>query len=109
VLFRSILARSVSSRQLGHIKEGLVDFVYLDADHDYESVQDGILRWWPLISGRGILAGHDFDDTHPGVQRAVKEFAETSGLTVYVTQEHPNSWYCYKSGIPGPKWQRTSA
>lgn len=100
------IASAISSGQLGHIKERVVDFVYIDAGHTYEDARNDITTWWPLISDRGILAGHDFDDTHPGVQQAVREFATAAGRTIYLTSEHPNSWYCYKSAIPGPDWRR---
>ena len=85
------------------------DFGYIDAEHDYLSVVQDIEIWWPLISKNGILAGHDYaPGMHDGVVRAVDEFAERFGLTVYLTHEieEPASWYVYKSGIPGPDWKR---
>lgn len=102
----AVLALSITNGQLGHIKEGKVDFVYIDAVHEYAHVKQDIATWWPLISDRGILAGHDYDETHPGVMQAVQEFAAKVGQVVYITREHPNSWYCYKAGLPGPDWKR---
>jgi predicted O-methyltransferase YrrM len=49
------------------------DFVFIDADHSYEAVQMDISAWLPLIRTGGLLAGHDYKDTYPGVQRAVDE------------------------------------
>lgn len=73
------------------------DFVYLDGDHAYDGVSADIRAWWPRISDGGILAGHDFDETHPGVQQAVREFAERENVTVFVTSEPEcASWYAYK-------------
>lgn len=100
------IADAIASGDLGHIKERKVDFVYIDAGHEYEDAKMDIATWWPLVSDRGILAGHDYDKTHPGVQQAVQEFAEQYDLSVYLTREHPNSWYCYKSGRPGADWRR---
>ncbi len=102
----AVIADSINGGALGHIKEQQVDFVYIDAGHGYEDVKRDIADWWPLLSDRGILAGHDYDHTHPGVMQAVDEFAADGDRVVYITQEHPNSWYCYKLGIPGPEWQR---
>ncbi len=101
-----VIADAIRNGQLGHIKEQQVDFVYIDAGHSYDDVQQDITTWWPLLSARGMLAGHDFDHTHPDIVRAVEEFAAAGDLTIYLTQEHPNSWYCYKSGMPGADWQR---
>lgn len=84
----------------------LFDFVYLDGCHLYDSVKADLEAWWPLVSDAGILAGHDFDGDHPGVIRAVTEFAAANDLTVYLTQEAQPSWYAYKAGIPGPDWVR---
>lgn len=93
---------------------GSVDFVYLDGAHDHASVAADLAAWWPKLAGRGVLAGHDFDDhpNHEGVRRAVEGFAAARGLTVYLTavdgynREECPSWYLYKSGIPGPDWRR---
>ena len=78
---------------------GMPSFVYLDAGHDYEDIRADIAAWWPLVEPGGILAGHDYDaKLHPGVKRAVDEFAAQSGRTVYTTHErHCRSWYAYRS------------
>ena len=85
------------------------DFVYIDGSHRYEDVVADIDAWWPLVSDKGILAGHDWSmpsGDHAGVQKAVREFAEKYDLTVYTTPDDPSSWYVYKSGIPGTDWRR---
>lgn len=50
-----------------------VDMIFLDADHDYESVRDDIKAWAPHVKSGGILCGHDYGPTFPGVQDAVHE------------------------------------
>jgi len=77
-----------------------LDFVYVDASHDYENVTSDMCEWWRYIADRGILAGHDYDDTHPDVIRAVDDFCTAYEAVVYVTDEVIPSWYIYKSGIP---------
>lgn len=78
-----------------HIKP---DLVYIDGAHDEESVTSDLLAWWPVVSERGCLAGHDWDDGHPGVIEAVTRFAEERELVVRLTSEkdQPASWYAYK-------------
>jgi len=72
-------------------------FVYIDAAHNYESVRRDLIAWWDVVAEGGILAGHDYDPTHPDVIRAVDEFAEHHGLTVFLTHEAEcASWYCVK-------------
>jgi predicted O-methyltransferase YrrM len=50
-----------------------LDFVFIDAGHEYEDVKNDIITWLPKIKKGGILAGHDFNNDSPGVVRAVKE------------------------------------
>lgn len=75
------------------------DFIYLDGDHRYAAVRADIEAWWPKLSDRGMLAGHDYSDDLPGVQQAVDEFARDRGLVVRLTQEpdFPHSWYIYRN------------
>jgi hypothetical protein len=49
---------------------GEIDWVFLDAAHDYESVRADIAAWSPLCT---ILGGHDFCAGWPGVVQAVTE------------------------------------
>jgi hypothetical protein len=61
-----------------------LDFVYLDARHDYAGLKEDIEAWWPKLKLGGMLAGHDFvpdGNIHAGefgVQRAVFEFAKNN-------------------------------
>mmetsp|Transcript_47319 Transcript_47319/g.86922 ORF Transcript_47319/g.86922 Transcript_47319/m.86922 type:complete len:355 (+) Transcript_47319:41-1105(+) len=42
--------------------DGSLDFVYLDARHDFAGVVADVLAWWPKVKVGGIFAGHDFVD-----------------------------------------------
>ena len=53
-------------------KESL-DFIFIDAAHDYENVKKDINAWYPKLKKNGIIAGHDYD-SHPGTKQAVDEF-----------------------------------
>lgn len=55
-----------------------LDFVFIDADHQYDSVLNDIKVWLPKIRVGGIIAGHDYNDyeeinSYPGVRKAVDE------------------------------------
>jgi hypothetical protein len=49
-----------------------LDFVFIDAAHDYESVKADIQAWLPKVKLGGYLAGHDYP-AWEGVTRAVNE------------------------------------
>jgi hypothetical protein len=111
---RAKLLRMGSVEAARLFQPGSVDFVYIDAAHDAESVREDLRAWWPILSEQGIFAGHDWDDqpVHAGVKQAVMGFATEIGQTIYLTavpgygQEPQPSWYFYKSGMPGSDWKR---
>ena len=66
-------------------------FVYIDADHSYESIRGDIDAWMPLVEKGGVLAGHDCDHFHQGVVKAVQELLYASnGKTVKLYRD--SSW-----------------
>lgn len=75
-----------------------IQFVYIDADHSYDAAKKDIEIWWCRLASGGILAGHDYDHSHPGVIRAVTEFAASENLQVFITCEEsvPASWFVFK-------------
>jgi hypothetical protein len=109
---RAKLIKGESVETASIFPDGSLDFVYLDGAHDRDNVIQDLLAWWHTISDEGIIAGHDWDETHPGVIQGVRDFAEQEGLTIYLTsvdgfiKEDCPSWYIYKNGIPGPEWRR---
>lgn len=83
-----------------HLPEWLacrVDFVYIDASHDYPDVLADLNVWWDVLQPGGILAGHDYCEDHPGVVRAVNEFLTNKVNTISTVVGDPiPSWYTYK-------------
>lgn len=70
-----------------HFPTESLSFVFIDADHDYQSVLADMQAWWPKIRPDGLLCGHDYGvygdaDGGWGVQRAVDEFAGSLNLIV---------------------------
>lgn len=60
-----------------------VDFVFIDASHEYEDIKSDIHAWMPKVKKGGIIAGHDYEDGFPGVQRAVDEFFVGKKIDAY--------------------------
>ena len=50
-----------------------LDFIYIDANHDYEFVKDDITNALKKIKKDGLIAGHDYNNETPGVIKAVNE------------------------------------
>lgn len=62
-----------SSREAARLLSALrFDMVFIDGDHEYQSVCEDIRWWTPLVASGGILCGHDYQDAI-GVEQAVSE------------------------------------
>ena len=48
-----------------------LDFVFIDADHSFKSVQSDIRHWLPKVRRGGRIMGHDYNRKWPGVVGAV--------------------------------------
>lgn len=49
------------------------DFIFIDGDHSYEGCKSDIKGCLKLLDPGGVISGHDFSSSFPGVVRAVKE------------------------------------
>jgi len=57
-------------------EDGSIDMVFIDANHTYEYVTRDIAAYLPKMKKGGIMAGHDYNEHHPGVMQAVQEAFE---------------------------------
>jgi len=61
-----------------------IDFIFIDASHEYEDVKNDIIHWLPKVKKNGILSGHDYwadSDSWPGVKKAVNELLKNTKHT----------------------------
>jgi predicted O-methyltransferase YrrM len=60
--------------------DGILDLVFIDADHRYQSVKEDILCWLPKLKNGGILCGHDCEgyySKYPSkIQKMIDEHLE---------------------------------
>lgn len=68
-------------------EDNSLDFVFIDAAHDYENVKKDIIAWYPKVKSNGLFAGHDYDPSWDGVMKAVDEFINEKGYTLSVKSE----------------------
>lgn len=65
-----------------------LDWVYIDADHRYETAKADIEAWFPKVRKGGVFSGHDYIKNYSisgqefGVWKAVDEFCKKNGYKV---------------------------
>ena len=74
-------------------KFGKADLIYIDADHTFNSVYPDITEFWNLLSPGGVMFGDDYNDTWPGVKKAVNLFAKNINKEVQI---YDNKWIIKK-------------
>ena len=69
-LSRLIILEGESWKMADRIKDGILDFVFIDASHDFNSVVNDIKAWLPKVKKSGLLCGHDIHMS--GVREALE-------------------------------------
>jgi hypothetical protein len=102
---RATIIPKHSMEALADVEDGSLDFVYIDANHQYHSVIDDITGWAKKVRVGGIVAGDDYYDipgSKWGVIEAVTEFTKNPFIPVNITDwdfsqgiedTHPQYWF----------------
>jgi len=100
--YNTVLMREFSMDALKEFKDGSLDFVYIDANHNLEAVSKDITEWAKKVKVGGIVSGHDYHPTYlvgsMGVTEAVDAYLKDSGMELQLTtKEKENlSWWFEK-------------
>lgn len=76
-----------------HIANSSLDFVFIDANHDYQDVKADLAAWWPKVRKNGLFCGHDFN--MDGVNKAVREFASEPNRDIHHISHPVDVWYIF--------------
>ena len=69
-----------SSKSAEHFIDETIDFVFIDACHNYAKVLEDLNSWFPKVKPGGYLGGHDYPA--PSIRQAVKDFNNGRNLQV---------------------------
>lgn len=93
-LIRTIRRSSLEASRL--YLDRSIDFVFIDAGHDYESVRDDIRAWFPKVKKGGVIAGDDYGGQWDGVEKAVSELIHLNIFEPDNFCVHQSTWIYYK-------------
>ncbi len=66
-----------SLEAVDYFHDGEFDLIYIDADHNYQSIYADIMAWLPKVRSGGILCGHDcevkYSQLSPAIRRSLND------------------------------------
>lgn len=86
--------RDDSSAAAERFDDGSVDFLYVDASHEYDGVLRDLAAWFPKVKEGGVIAGDDWcfaDRQGYGVRDAVLDYFGPSAARLVIEPGSPNS------------------
>jgi len=92
-----IVSTTYDAAQWFHIP---IDLLFIDADHEFDSVYEDLCNWWPKLKPGGLLLGHDWQI--PSVEQAARLFFGDLGVTPAIADFGPHkrrrSYWVRKGG-----------
>jgi predicted O-methyltransferase YrrM len=103
--------KGYSTEMVKSIPDQSLDWVYIDARHDYKGCLEDLEAYWPKVKSGGIMSGHDYmsaDEVHGqdwsinydgtrnigAVKGAVDYFAATNNLQILLSYKEP-AWHTW--------------
>ena len=82
---RAVVLKAESGDAADMLKDEVLDFVFIDAEHTFDAVLRDLRLWVPKVRHGGIVGGHDWYENRPRfekfmVPQAVRAFREEEGL-----------------------------
>ena len=107
--YNAVVIKASSMDALRYVKDDSLDFVFIDAGHDYDSVSEDVREWSKKVKVGGIVSGHDYyvfpNSGNRGVIDAVDEYVKKHDIELLTTgwdRKNPVSddrqpcWYFFK-------------
>uniref|UniRef100_A0A1I7Z5U5 Class I SAM-dependent methyltransferase n=1 Tax=Steinernema glaseri TaxID=37863 RepID=A0A1I7Z5U5_9BILA len=89
---------STAAAHVFHCYHISADVVFVDSNHEYDTVINELLMYYPLLRSHGLFIGDDFHiRTWPGVVQAVEEFSQKMNRPYEVVR---NTWSLFKDDEP---------
>jgi predicted O-methyltransferase YrrM len=82
-----------------------IDFLFIDAGHDYKAVYNDIMNWFPKVSKNGVICGDDL--FLPDLENAAVDAAADLNASVFLVKNTNRFWkmaknVSYQVSLPEP-------
>lgn len=91
---RIVWIKKFSDDAASHIKDGELDFVYIDGNHGYKYVLNDIKNYYNKVKDGGLICGHDYH--HRAVRMAVNEILGDVSFKRCVPKKKTKDWWVWK-------------
>jgi len=83
------LIRKTSTYAALDFEDESLDFVFIDAGHEFKDCYNDIVSWYPKVKKNGLIMGHDFyNSAFMGVSEAVLKFFSLDNIDSYSEPVH---------------------
>lgn len=100
----TVIHKLFSADAVKEFEDNSLDFVYIDAGHDFKNVAIDICSWTRKVRIGGIVFGHDFKRWKPGKSRYVVDVKDVVGGYMYAKNIMP--WFELTNDIKDPTFGR---
>lgn len=102
-VFNTVVIRKTSMEAVKEFRLSLLDFVYIDGNHEFEFVVNDIIQWAKIVRPGGIVAGHDYK--REGAERTPIPFHVIEAVQAYTSAYHIKPWFIWtKDKCPSWMW-----
>jgi len=85
--------KMTSMEAVRDIPDGSLDFVYIDALHEFDPVMMDIICWSKKVRPGGIVSGHDYFVGQFGVVPAVNAYVNAHNIREWYITHRGQSWF----------------
>ena len=84
--------KKTSADCLRLIPDGFLDFVFIDVNHEYESVLEEVTGWTKKVKPGGIVCGHDYKEDK------VRKYGVIEAINKYTEDNRVAPWFILHAG-----------
>lgn len=100
--FNTQPVRMFSMNAVKLFEDGELDFVYIDAAHDFKNVAMDIYEWSKKVRVGGIVFGHDYKRWKPGRSKYIVNVKDV--VQAYTYSHNISPWFELANDIKDPKF-----